>query len=187
MPLFLAANSTSEALQTRDIDLSAAAQNVASLKGHIAMLEDEFDPTFERILIRCGLLDIPFTERSGKRNRTVPASLQNCQMDRYLTDSSSAVTTPDMLPEEVLKTKLRVDFFLSVMDIMKAAIERRFNDDCEQVITHVSSVFSASSRLGDVRKLANMAQIDGDLCAADAELLATHVQYSSTISLINMA
>jgi len=32
MPLFLAVNSTLEAPQTKDIDLCAAAQNVASLK-----------------------------------------------------------------------------------------------------------------------------------------------------------
>ncbi len=91
MPLFLAANSTSEALQTRDVDLSAAAQNVASLKERIVTLDDEFDLFFERNLIRYGVLDISVTERSTKRNRKVPASLQNCLMDRYLTDSSSAV------------------------------------------------------------------------------------------------
>jgi hypothetical protein len=187
MPLFLAANSTSEALQARDIDLSAAAQNVASLKMRIAMLEDEFDQIFERTLIRCGVLDIPITERSIKRNRKVPASLQNCQMDRYLTDSSSAATTPDMLPEEALKTKLRIDFFRPVMDVMKAAIGRRFNEDCVQVITHISSVFPASLRPDGVRKLANMAQLDGDLCVAEAELLATHAQYGSTTSLVNLA
>jgi len=108
-------------------------------------------------------------------------------MDRYLTDSSSAATTPDMLPEEVLKTKLRVDFFCLVMDVMKAAIGRRFNDNCVQVITHISAVFPASLRPDGVRKLANMAQLDGDLCVAEAELLATHAQYGSTTSLINLA
>ena len=41
-------------------------------------------------------------------------------MDRYLTDSSSAATTPDMLPEEVLQTKLRIDFFRPILDVMKA-------------------------------------------------------------------
>ena len=117
-----------------------------SLKMGIAMLEDKFDQIFERTLIRCGVLDIPITERSIKRNHKVPASLQNCQMDRYLTDSSSAATTPDMLPEEALKTKLRIDFFRPDMDVMKAAIGRRFNEDCVQVITHISSVFPASLR-----------------------------------------
>ena len=43
-------------------------------------------------------------------------SLVTAEMYRYLTDLSSAATTPDMLPEEVLKTKLRVDFFRPVLD-----------------------------------------------------------------------
>ncbi len=108
-------------------------------------------------------------------------------MNRYITDSSSAVATSDMLPEEVLKTKLRVDFFRPVMDAMKVAINRRFNDDCVQVIAHISSVFPASVRLDGVRKLANMALLDGDLCAAEAEMLATHKQYGATNSLLNLA
>ncbi len=180
MPLFLAANSMSEALQTKDVDLSAAVQNVASLKERTVTLEDEFDLFFERNLIRCGVLDTSVTERSTKRNRKVPANLQTCLMDRYLTDSSSAVATSDMLPEEVLKTKLRVDFFRPVMDAVKVAIDRRFNDDCVQVITHISSVFPASVRLDGIRKLANMTLLDGDLCAVEAELLATHTQYGAT-------
>jgi len=106
MPLFLAVNCTSEALQAKDIDLSAAAQNVSSLKGHIATLEDEFDSMFERTLIRCDALDIPITPQSAKRNRRVPANLHNYQMERYLTESSTAATTPEMMPEEVLKTRL---------------------------------------------------------------------------------
>jgi Domain of unknown function (DUF4371)/hAT family C-terminal dimerisation region len=187
MPLFLAVNCTSEALQARDIDLSAAAQNVASLKGHIATLEDEFDSIFERALVRCGVLDIAITQRSAKRNRTVPASLQNYQMDRYLTESSAAATTPDMLPEEVLKTKMRVDFFRPVVDVIKAAIERRFNDDCVQVITNISAVFPTSLRPNGVRKLANMAQMDGDLCVTEAQLLARHTQYSLITSLVDLA
>lgn len=187
MPLFLAANSTSEALQTRDIDLSIAAQNVASLKERIATFQDEFDSIFETTLIRCRVLDIPITARSSKRSRQVPANLQNYQMDRFLTDSSSAVTTSDMIPEEILKTKLRIDFFRPVMDVMKAAIERRFNDDCVQVISNITSVFPASLRPDGVRNLANMAKLDGDLCVAEAKLLATHAQYGSTTSLIHLA
>ena len=73
------------------------------------------------------------------------------------------------------------------MDVMMAAIERRFNDDCVQVITHISSVFPASSCTDGVRKLANMAHLDGDLCVVEAQLLATHAEYGSTTSLINFA
>jgi hypothetical protein len=76
MPLFLAANATSEALQAKDIDLSAAAQNVASLKMRIAKMEDEFDEIFDKTLVRCGVLDIPMSAHSAKRTRKVPASLQ---------------------------------------------------------------------------------------------------------------
>ena len=78
-------------------------------------------------MIRCGVLDIPINARSSKRNRKVPANLRNYQMDRFLTDSSSTITTSDMNSEEILKTKLRISFFRLVMDVVKAAIERRFN------------------------------------------------------------
>jgi hypothetical protein len=69
-------------------------------------------------------------------------------MDRYLTESSSAITTPDMLPdpEEALKMKLRIDVFCLVMDVVKVAIDRSLNDDCMRVITHITSVFLASLR-----------------------------------------
>ena len=187
MPLFLAANATSEALQAKDIDLSAAAQNVASLKMRIAKMEDEFDDIFDKTLVRCGVLDIPMSARSAKRTRKVPASLQNCLMNRFLVDSSSAATTLDMLPEQVLKTKLRIDFFRPVMDAMKMAIERRFNADCVQVITHISAVFPASLRQDGIRTLSNMAKLDCDLCVAEAQLLATHAQYDHTTTLIDLA
>ena len=187
MPLFLAANATSEALQAKDIDLSAAAQNVASLKMRIAKMEDEFDEIFDKTLLRCGVLDIPMSSSSAKRTRKVPASLQNCLMDRFLVDSSSAAITIDMLPEQVLKTKLRIDFFRPVMDAMKMAIERRFNADCVQVITHISAVFPASLRQDGIRTLSNMAKLDGDLCVAEAQLLATHAQYDHTTTIIDLA
>src|SRR5438552_2823888 len=56
-----------------------------------------------------------------------------------------------------------------------------------QVISTITSVFSASLRLDGIRNLANMVKLDGDLCVAEAKLLATHAQYGSTTSLIHRA
>jgi hypothetical protein len=52
MSLFLAAYSPSEALQTTDVDLSAAAQNVANLKGRIVVLKGKFQVFFKRTVRR---------------------------------------------------------------------------------------------------------------------------------------
>ena len=92
-----------------------------------------------------------------------------------------------MLPEEVLKLKLRVNFFRPVLDIMEAAIGR-FNDDCVQVINHISAVFPASYVLpGSTSCWPVWHSWDGNLCVAVAQQLATYIQYGSTTSLINLA
>jgi hypothetical protein len=66
MPLFFTVDATSEALQDKDIDLSAAGQNVASLKMRIGKMEDEFDDV-DKTLVNCGVLDIPISERFVRR------------------------------------------------------------------------------------------------------------------------
>ena len=62
-----------------------------SLKVRIATIEGDFDQIFERTLSTCNVLKVPIAARSSKRKRKVAANFQICQMNRYLTDSSSAL------------------------------------------------------------------------------------------------
>jgi hypothetical protein len=73
------------------------------------------------------------------------------------------------------------------MDVMKVVNDRKFNDDCVQVVTHITFVFLASSRLDGVLKLANTAMLDGDLCVVKAQLFTEHAHYGSTNNLLNLA
>lgn len=106
----------------------------------------------------------------NKRRRTASSKLQNCVTDRFLSSSADAVATTNAA--ENTKLHLRVDFFIPVLGAALGALESRFNTDCVTVIENIASVIKLDDICASaISKLCVLADIDSDLCVADAKHL----------------
>lgn len=175
--LFISINATSEALQSSDIDLAAAATAITSLKAQVASMRNDCGE-FDRIVAASGIESQLTEKHASKRMRTVPSKLQNCVMDRFLSTSADAVTTTSAA--EKTKLQLRLDFFIPVLDAVLVALDSRFNTECITVIECISSVVKFDQNCEPaIRKLCSIAKIDADLCSADAKHLLRSESFDS--------
>jgi hypothetical protein len=128
-------NATSEALQAKDNDSALAATSVDNLKTAIAAMKSDvsYQRMFEAAKQPCESLNIgafgeepidqspEHVKRWAARKRKVPASLQDCALDFFLTKSSNAV--PSKSAEEQLSNELKLDFFASDWRLAKITLE----------------------------------------------------------------
>ena len=141
--LFVLVNSTSLALQSKDIDLHLAGNSVGNLMASIAALRS--DASFERLFVtaklKCEELNIDMVKATEKpRKRKVPTALQGCMLSSFLTHSSDAV--PSNSAEAELENRAKLDFFLPVFDAASSSIDRRCNAERLSVLKHISSLMA---------------------------------------------
>lgn len=162
MALFLSANAASEALQSSDTDLAAAAHAVEMLieLANNMRTEEEFARVVGAASKTCENLGIPLSGSETKRKKSRPAALQDCVMDRFLTMSSEAVASGSA--EERVWNEMRVDFFLPVLDTFLMSLRSRFNSECTKVLKLIPSVVQYGDNFDEsVRQLASLAQLNG--------------------------
>jgi len=167
--LFTMVNESSDALQSADCDMAAAARSIEELKGSISRMDcdDEFNTLFNTSAARCEELGIDIDNRHFvKRRKRVPAALNNCVLDRYLTSASDTFEADDGIKS--LKRMLRVDYFRPVLDAINSSLTDHFNADCCQVLECLPAVFTKYLSEDGILRLANMFQLDGDICFAEA-------------------
>jgi len=126
----MSANAASQALQSSDTDLAAAAYAVEMLIEFASNMrtEEEFARVVAAASKTCENLGIPTSDSGTKTKKSRPAVLQDCVMDRFLMTSSEAVASGSA--EERLRNELRVDFFLSVLDTFLMSLSSTFNSEC---------------------------------------------------------
>ena len=123
-----------------------------------------------------------------KRKRQFPPSLQNCVMDTFLTKTSDAVVSNQGLnrdpAEDELRREVRLDFFIPVLDTVGLALKSRFNAECMTVVRYISCVMKRDDNFeAAVRQLSKLAQLDGDVCVTEGQLLFCNDVYRSLDSL----
>lgn len=163
-------NATSEALQASETDLAAAATTaIASLRSNVAAMRNTANE-FERLYNAADIDTRVSQSQPSKRIRTVPSNLTNFVTDRFLTNSADAVSTANVA--ERTKQQLKLDFFIPVLDAVLLSLDSRFNSDCVTVLESISSVITFDeNRDSAIGKLCAIANIDCDLCVADAKHL----------------
>jgi hypothetical protein len=179
--LFLMANTTSEALQSCDTDLAAAAIAIEDLKRAVHNFRSsdcEYDRMYEVAIDYCTKLGVQLTGKS-KRKRTVPAALQTCVMESFLTKSSDGLAT-ERPNADLLKRQLKVDFFNPVLDAVLVSLESRFGHSSSTVIKYISSALTLSSDFdNDITHLCKVAKLDAGICCTQGKLLLDRPDYKS--------
>src|ERR1043165_8762566 len=113
----------------------------------------------------CADLGVSSAAESGKRKKARPSYLNDCVMDRFLSNSSDAIAVDD--PEAQLKIELRVDFVVPVLDKIIASLQSRFSPECLMIVEHISSVIYPNDKFDyAVKQLSALAKLDGDLYVA---------------------
>lgn len=192
--LFLLCNAASEALQSTDMDLAAAAVAIAELKTAISNIDsdEQFDVIYNASIARCEELGID-PKKPAKRRKHAPAALNNFVMDRYLTTPSDTFTVADDIEEDPLRRRLRVEYFRPVLDVISRALADRFNDDCTRVLQNMPAVFTKTLNAEGIVTLANIFKLDGELCFSEAKSMMfgddnkPKAQYEDIDSLAAMA
>jgi len=186
--LFTLVNESSEALQSAECDMAAAANSIADLKADICRMNSaqEYDAIFDASAARCNELDIDVDKRHfGKRRKRVPAALSDCVMDRYLTSARDTLDAEDSA--DSMKRMLRVEYFRPVLDAISSSLSERFNADCCQVLQCLPAVFAKSLTEDGILRLANIFQLDGDVCFAEAKsMYANSEEYLTVDSLAQL-
>lgn len=171
--LFDIACVASQALQASDVDLAAAAVAVDNLRHYIATVRSddrEFDNMFDLASKCCADLDIDIDSRRKRKKARLPASLQNCVMNSFLTKASDASTSGSV--ENNVKQDIKVDFVIPVLDAISTSLNSRFNEECMTVVRHMSSVMSFNDKFEQaVQQLSMLAKLDADICIAEGKLL----------------
>ena len=180
--MFLLANTTSEALQSSDIDLAAASvaiENLSNAVNKMRNTDSEFDRVYGSAREQCHKLAIDCVGKR-KRKRAVPPQLQNCVMDSFLTESSDAVVGLAHSPDDQTKQAQKLDFYIPVLDTVSAALNSRFSLSSTTVIKFIPSVLNLSEKFEkDVTSLCRVARLDAELCVVQGKLLLENEQYKA--------
>ena len=106
------ANTTSEALQSNDTDLAAAAMATDDLKQAVLKFSNdcEYNNMLDVAAASCTKLGTQPHPMKSKRKRTVPAALQSCVTDSFLTEPPGSFAAGND-NKNLFKRQLKVDFF----------------------------------------------------------------------------
>ena len=100
-----------------------------------------------------------------------------------MTHSSEYMQIPSNSAEEELEKRTELDFLLPVIEAASSYIDRRLNVQCLSVLKHTSSLMARGQNFDNaVRLLCSIAQLDGDLCVAEDNLLFYNEAYRSADS-----
>lgn len=72
---------------------------------------------------------------------------------------------------EQLRRQLRVEYFRPVRDVISTALADRFNDDCIRILRNMPAVFAKSLNEKGIESLANLFDLDGELCFSEAKVM----------------
>lgn len=190
LPVFIAANAASVALQGADIDLSAAVTAVESPKGFVKHLrrDGEFEQMYSASENKCSTLGIDYScsdRATGKRRKIslLAALIGSMVLDSFVTKSSDAIKQ-HLSQAEQLKNEMNLDFYLPVLDTLIMSLNTRFNDESVAMINNISAILTATPDdeqfSNAIKSLGNIARVDSDVCLAEGKLLFQHDMYNKS-------